>query len=386
MLIGKTSKKISSLIIFVFFASIIFSILFYAFFAADPEITAETDFINYLTGANLIREGRGQLIYDLKTQSLVQKEIIKPYVNPSILPFRSLPFVGLLFLPFSYFNFVQGYKLFVIFNLLVLTFFTYLSGRLFPKIKKYKFWLLIPFVFLPSVKAIILGQVTPLLLLLFLFLYVLVRSKKSLAAGAVCALLLARPQYLIMSPFIFLLAEKKRRFAAGFFLSSAFLIVISVLLSGLDTILDYPSFLLSTEGAIFGSKVPGMFAVNSVLVSFLDHHYALFANGLLYLLAFFVYLKNYKLIGYEMSFVSAVLFTLLFAVHVLGHDLTILLIPVFVLLKTNPLLATILFLLPGLLWTASPAAVVIITLVIALILLKPNWPRAVLAKVAKEGK
>src|SRR5438046_1734627 len=59
-----------------------------------------TDFKSTLTGALIIRDGNGPLLYDLDTQHAAQNRVLAPYIAPiplsSILPYNHLPFEALL--------------------------------------------------------------------------------------------------------------------------------------------------------------------------------------------------------------------------------------------------------------------------------------------------
>lgn len=82
----------------------------------------------------------------------------------------------------------------------------------------------------------------------------------------------------------------------------------------------------------------------------------------------------------DLAFVSATLFSLLFAVHVLEHDLSILLVPIFILInfafqqsgldrKLKLTYAALLFFLPLIVLIISPWAGTLVALVIAMIML-----------------
>lgn len=115
------------------------------------------------------------------------------------------------------------------------------------------------------------------------------------------------------------------------------------------------------------------------MVSGLGLPRALFLNGFLYLLTLYAYFKRYRLIGLDTSFVLATLLALLFAAHVLLHDLAILLIAIFILLeakwvvgrdkKNSVLFSLIVFLMPLLFWVGKPqvATVVVSAVVVGLL-------------------
>ena len=313
--------------------------LFYHFTVSIPKLPiAGTDFTAFLTGAQMIKEGKGKLLYDLKSQRATQQEIIKPIwpYEKRLLPFRSLPFVGFFFLSFSYFNLILSYKLFVVFNLVLLFLFILLSTRLFEAINKSKAWLLIPLVYIPVLHTLVQGQISLILTLNLLFIYQFIKLKKSFIAGILYSLLLLKPQYLIIFPFLFILTKNKHRFISGALLSFSILLLISGWVSGPAALLNYPAFILSTENPHHRTYANHMGSLNSLLsLPFLSlsPFSILIFNGLLYLFFLVLFIQRYRLIGFEQSFAAAVLLSMLFAIHVLSPDWALLLIPTY--LMTN---------------------------------------------------
>lgn len=379
----------------VFLGSIILGIVFYTSFIMSDDVIAETDFVGYLTGASIIRDGKGEMIYDLKTQDVYQKELLRPYNKPITLSYKNTPFVTLLFLPFTYLPLVQGYKLFVFINLMLLAFSTNLLAKVFKGIKKFKLWFLIPFVFFPSLWTIISGQTSFILLMVYLSMYYFIKSDKPFKQGMVSGLLLIKPQYIVGLPFFLLLAKRKTPFVKGFIFSSSILFIISAYLSGLNSLLSYPSFLLSTEIGAFGSYISRMFSLSSALfnipeISKQGYIFVLIISAVFYLVTLFLYKMRYKLVGFEKSFISATLFSLVFAIHTQLHDLSILLVPIFILLEKLSTkqtvkgsfmvyLAGVLFLLPIVGWGINSVLATLLTfsLAIALLYLKPDFSRKI---------
>lgn len=326
--------KISQLIIFSFFISLIVSTL-YSIFTLPRFMVASSDFVSFPTGALLIKAGKGELIYDLQTQFFYQ-QYLTDYARDWLLPFRSPPVVALAFIPLTYFPLILAYKLFAAFNLFILFLFTFFSGRIFPKIKKFKFWPFLPFIYLPSLKTIMLGQLSIILSLVLLFIYKSAKSKKSLLVGLLAGLIFLKPQYLIAIPFFFLLVPDRRRFILGFLLSFSSLALLSISVSGVNSLLAYLPFAIQTEITTFGSRAYHMYTFYSLL-RFLPFSLSSFSrfliNGVFYLLALLLFAKRKRKLGPDKSFILAILFSILFSVHCLDHDLSFLLIPIFILLN-----------------------------------------------------
>lgn len=375
-----------SLITLVVLVSIILTVLYVTLVVTNPILVTSSDYIAYLTGGLMVRKGAGEAIYDLESQFAHQLEAIKPYERTGVLPFRYPPFVAIPFLPFSILPVVIGYRLFAGLNFLALGLFAWLSAKIFGKLNSFRFWYLLPLVYFPAVFTILLGQTSIILLIVFLFLYYYLEKKKSLLAGMLSPLLLFKPQYIVSFPFFFLLARNRGRFLAGFLLTLFALTAISIYTSGTEELLGYPSFLFLSERTTLGSQTHHMFTLQAFLsalplISTLSYRVLLAVNGALYLLVLYLFWRKQKQISFEQSFIASSLLFPLFAIHVLGHDLSLLLVPIFIFLSAaarqktshkNPflILALTLFLLPVVILTGSAFAAAPVFLAIALFLLK----------------
>lgn len=63
-----------------------------------------SDFVNYFVGAKMVREGFGESLYNPEANRLFQEQYIDTKFGRNILTFRSLPFVAIFFLPFTFFQ------------------------------------------------------------------------------------------------------------------------------------------------------------------------------------------------------------------------------------------------------------------------------------------
>lgn len=375
----------------VFIASIIIGTTHFFFIPRKHSIIAESDFVSYLTAATIIRQGEGARIYDINLQTSVQQGITKPHKKAGLLPFRNLPAVAFLFTPWTYLSLEEGYRLFALLNLSLLGLFTFLLTKVFKSITKLKFWYLLPFIFLPSIHTLLQGRIPIFMSLIVLGIYISIGSKRQFAAGIFSGLILLNPQYALITPFVYLFVKNKPRFLIGFLFSLVSILLVSVYLSGLDSLLSYPQFLLLTERASFGSPPSHVFGLTSALVSLplfssFSYRDILILNGGLYLVVLFLFFERYKLVRLSQTFASATLFSLVFSPHVLVHGLTILLVPIFIFLNEFfrlkgdkkvfvSLLALLLFLIPIVTWNISARIGTLISFVIAVALLSTKLKR-----------
>lgn len=383
-----SSPSAFTLVSIVFLFSVVIGIIFHTIIT-PVSLVAQSDLVSFLTGAKIVREGAGGNLFYLNIQHSYQAEIIEPYERDEVLPFKNLAVFSLPFIPLTYLSLRLSYIIFAFFNLIVLGILVYISSNIFARINKIKYWLLIPFIFLPTILSVILGQISIILAFIYLYIYKSIHKKNALLGGVITGLLLIKPQYVIAAPFFLLLSSDKRRFVYGFLIVILVLIIGSIYLSGIDSLLKYPEFLLETENASFGERPQRMFTISSSLFYNLPweigYKYSLYLNALFYFLIYLLFLKRYQSVDYRMAFVSATLFSLLFAVHVFEHDLSILLVPIFILMnfafqrsgrdkKLKLTYATLLFFLPFIVLIISPWVGMLIALAIAMLMLyEEKW-------------
>jgi heme/copper-type cytochrome/quinol oxidase subunit 4 len=379
---GKRPYSASDIVGIGFLVSIIIGLPYIIFFA-NPKLIVESDVVSFLTGALMIRNNVGVDTYDLATQLSFQNQIVSPFIKENVLPFKNFAPFALPFVPLTFLTLKSAYIIFAFFNIILLGVLTYYFSKVLKKVKSYRFWFLSPFIFLPSILSVILGQLSIVLTAIYFFVYKFLKEDKSALAGIFSGLVLIKPQYAVSFPFFLLLAKNKGKFISGFLLTFGVILIAAVLLSGVESLSQYPSFLLATENASFGQRSQRMFTLSSTVfynfpaqpLSYLD---TLYINAFLYLGVFYLFIKRYKNLSLDYAFSGATIFSLLFAVHVLEHDLAILLVPVFLLMKSNELVfASLLFVLPLIVLIISPALGSVMAIIIALfLLLKKRAPRS----------
>ena len=332
-------------------------ILIIVFFLATQNhfLAAGSDFISYYTGASIIRQGKGNLIYDLSTQRQFFDDIIYPLKGNIANRFISPPFVALLYLPFSLLNYYFAYKLFFIANLGIFVFFLYLLAKTFSKIgTKYKFLHILPFYFFPVFVTLFMGQTSFVLAILFILIYQSLKDNKPELLGILSSALLIKPQYIFAIPFILILVKKKKKFLHWFLTATLFLFLTSILIAGSKALLNYLPYLFSTENPEFGNRAHQMVSFHAGISylffnSNLANIYSLGINFSLYISSLYLFAKRINKMQLKTAFVLIIFLTLVFSVHVLGHDLVLLLLPIFIILEKGRLIAPLLlFILPAL--------------------------------------
>jgi len=188
------------------------------------------DFRQLYVAGYMARSGHRHQLYDLELQHSLQNSLISPEAN--VLPFIRPSYSALLFAPLSFLSYKVAYFFWLVTNLVLLaTSFRLLSpGRWEGK----EVWPAAAFLlFVPIQIALMQGQDSILLLMLFSWAFMLLRRKSEFAAGMISALGLFKFQLIL--PIVLLFALKRRgNYVAGFTLIAAILGCVSVWLVGFD--------------------------------------------------------------------------------------------------------------------------------------------------------
>ncbi len=321
-----------SKVILVFSASIIVAISIYIIFFISPKNIVESDYASFITGAEMVKNSEGNKLYDLETQKIYQIKILGDYAKNIFLPFRSLPFLAILFIPLSYFDLIAGYKIFALINLSTLLISAFIFSIKLPRISKLNLHFLLPLIFLANLDALFYGQISIILLLIFVSIFIAISNKNDLQTGILAGLLFFKPQFLLALPFIFMVSTSKAELLKGFICSSVLLLGSSLLISGWNFSLSYLNFITMTEKITYGTNLGSMYSLSSLL-TFLNQKVvanyvaAYLLSTLMYFISlYFIGIKLKKTdIKFKFSFVIIIM--LLLAPHVLTHDLAILTIP-----------------------------------------------------------
>lgn len=298
----------------------------------------ETDFVNYYVGAQIVRRGNGRDLYNSELNKAFQKEFVRSE-KTSILTYRSLPFVAVLFLPFTFFDLDLAYKIFALLNAVFLVLLTYLVIKIVPMATKRAGLLIFASpLFLPNFIAIRMGQLSILLGLIIAGIFLGIKSKHNFLVGLFTSMLFIRPQFLTLVPFVFLLVVNKRKFLAGFVAGCFVLIAASVLVSGAGPLLSYPEFIIQTESPQFGSRPEIMDSILGFLANNLRpfETYGLLltiVNFSAYCALLFVFRTRLTKSTKERLFSTAIILSVIFAMHVLVYDLSVLIVALFLVLE-----------------------------------------------------
>lgn len=155
------------------------------------------DLRTFYTAGYMLRSHQAALLYDYRTEQRLQTALVSP--DPRALPMMSPPFTAFLFIPLSHLSVEEAHVVFGVVDVLLLVvcvallqpFLTTLSARWRPAPT------LLIFSFLPAWVAILVGQMSVILLLLYCIAFVCLRRKHDVLAGLVVSLAMMKFQVAI---------------------------------------------------------------------------------------------------------------------------------------------------------------------------------------------
>ena len=195
------------------------------------------DFSEFYAAAQMVRQGLGRDLYDLRTQAEFQSR-----VAPVQVFYNHPPFETLIFLPLTYFDYRAAYMLWTLISVGMLAgaarlieSHTHVSATIFRYTRipvDFGLAFLVFLTFAPVTTSLLLGQDSMLMLLIYTLVFVLLQSGAEFRAGCVLACGLFKFQLIV--PFVLILLLRRRGAAArGFGVAGSLLILASIGVSGI---------------------------------------------------------------------------------------------------------------------------------------------------------
>ncbi len=301
------------------------------------------DFRQLYVAGCMARSGHLHQLYDLELQHSLQNSLVSPEAN--VLPFIRPSYSALLFAPLSFLSYKVAYFFWLMMNLFLLGASFRLSSP--GRWERKEVWPAAAFLlFVPIQIALMQGQDSILLLMLLSWSFVLLNRDSEFAAGMISALGLFKFQLIL--PMVLLFALKRRwNFIAGFTLIAAILGCVSIWLVGFDQMRLYvqqlrsiglepasPKSLSSTaswtsmatlKGLVFGLGGSHI-SLHAIQVSSI-----LLSAGLILAVALAIPKATPSAELFTVSVVAGVLA----GTYVFAHDLSILLLPLMLALRSS---------------------------------------------------
>ncbi len=208
------------------------------FAKADPDFTA------FYTAGKLLRQGRGQQLYNPYAQAEVQQEFTAdPDIRRGPLLYVHPPFEALLFLPFTFLTYPQALAAWEMLNLGLLIAVSLLLRSTLSSLRTVPIWewMLALLAFFPVFADFLQGQDAILLLFLFVLSFRALDSGADFVAG--CWLGLGVFRFHLVLPLVLLfLLWRYRKVAAGFAVTASAAALVSLAIVGWQRALEYPAY------------------------------------------------------------------------------------------------------------------------------------------------
>jgi len=300
-------------------------------------IGQDSDFLTVYTAARIVNAGYGQALYDFATQTRFQHAIVHLRLPPAdLLPFIHPPFFVLPFLPLGALPYTRAFIAMMAINLALLLvvlrlFTTHPSGL--ATISRGTIALAC-LSFFPYFVNLMQGQNASITLLTLTLTFFLLKKERDVAAGAVLALGLYKPQLIFVFALI-LLAKKRWKAAAAFGGIAIILVVFSLFLVGWQGFGDYVRLIVTESPLIdgaYGVNYPKMHNWRGLFRLLMGPNRSSEVNAISTLASVITVLPliwswrgkwQPAEMKFDLQFALTIIVTLLISPHLNTHDLTL---------------------------------------------------------------
>jgi len=185
------------------------------YLSAGPSLTGRVDLRAFYGAGLIVHSGHASQLYDYEYQGRVQDVVAGQ--RAGALPFLYPPFAALLFVPLSLVTYRSAFYILLIVNIALLAGAARLLSPWLPQ-RHGRGWFFLPALyacFFSVIVALMQGQISIVLLVVYCGSYVLLKQQRPLVAGLLCSIGLMKFQLALPVLFLFVV-WKKWRFVAGF--------------------------------------------------------------------------------------------------------------------------------------------------------------------------
>jgi hypothetical protein len=298
---------------------------------AGPSLAGNIDLRPFYSAGVIVRAGHASLLYDYEYQRVIQNAVVS--YRSAALPFLYPPFAALLFVPLSWFSYRTAFFLLLVMNLALLVGAAVLLQRAAPGLRQ-RSPLLVAAIFgcmFGVSMALMQGQISLILLLIYCGSFLLDRAGRHVAAGMLLACGLMKFQIAIPVVVLYVL-WRQWRLVLGFLSGAAILGGVSLLMVGRQGVVNYlrSLFAVAGEGALdpaaakahygmFPTQMPNLHGLTYAISH--GAHWGQILNVALCCVVI-VYAARQKA-----SMLVALPAAMLVSYHMQPHDLTLLLLP-----------------------------------------------------------
>lgn len=298
------------------------------------------DFSIFYTAGTIVRQGLAGRLYDTALQFQVQRGFASQvFIRQGALPYNHPPFEALVFAPLAWMTYPTAYVLWDFINLLILAALPFLLRPWVPLLRQHGvlFWWLATLAFFPVFAALLQGQDSIPLLLLFSLGYIALRKNQEFMAGCWFGLGLFR-FHLVLPLMLILLLHRKGKALLGFLLVALGLGLLSVGVVGWKEALHYPVYVWGVENSTGNatsliSAMPNLRGFVHMFIPWTPRAEVglSFVSAILLLMASLRWDDSSSHRRFDLSISLAMVATVILSYHVLAHDLCLLLLPLLLL-------------------------------------------------------
>ena len=294
------------------------------------------DFTAFYSAGKCVLSGRGSELYTTEGEARFQREFASQVkIRQSPLPFTHPPFEAALFAPLAVLPYQAAYWTWNGLSVLALLGFLWLLRPYIPNLRAWSpaLPILAALAFFPVFVCLLQGQDSLLLLLLFGGTLAAVEKGSDFVGGILLGLALFRFQ-LVLPLMIIFLVRRRWKVLSGFLLTGIALAAVSIPVVGWTHVLGYPQALLHISHAQGSAAMnpKDMPNLRGLLVSFLGEFAAAYwltavLSFSLVCFAAWKWKTEPEQPDYRFGFGLAVTVAVMVSYHLMGHDLSVLLLP-----------------------------------------------------------
>ena len=167
-----------------------------------------TDFLHFYTLGNLALRGRGDLLYNMRAQAELARELVAQAPDSLYVPLYG-PQLSLLFAPFARLPYGWALTAWLSVNVLIYAFCCHAVWKSCPSLQAYRSTVLILAIAFPGFFHLLAwGQTSGLALLCFTLAYLALRRDRALLAGLAIGSLIFKPQLGLAAAVVFVFARE----------------------------------------------------------------------------------------------------------------------------------------------------------------------------------
>jgi hypothetical protein len=308
----------------------------------DNILEGYGDFASFYASALIVREGRGNELYNYDTQREIQRPLFPTVeTREDALPYVHMAYETLIYVPLTFLSYSKAVGLWMFINLFMLVIVSVCVPFYFPFQKKTLriSFLLSMLASFPVLVTLIQGQDCIILLLLYSLAFICLKKDSPALAGCILAFGLFKFQLVLPFVGIFLL-ERQWKFISGFVAASIVPIITSLYIAGTEGTLEYLRFLLRFSQSPLGqfeiepSKMPNIRGILYTVLSGLLSQRFLFIATVIGSIAIVVWaIRSSRSASLEVRFALAMLVSLAVSYYLMVYDLALAVLPLFIMIN-----------------------------------------------------